>query len=738
MKTVSIPERIAGGVDQRWRAETNAASEIVNLRIDDQGLGWVNDRGWEPVAPPAVFDRYTGSDIQAIYSAFVWTLNQGAEVYYLQENGGALSWVHPNANTVLGAGTRSPLYNELDSGRAIPKSDDPGTQYIPHGRMLVILNGIDAPMKFYGGRRVELFGWHSVPNAPYIYPPDPEYFEATGGSSKRNAQGTVAVRHTKPRGLGKQDATVDTQTNHYKYKVSWISSTGSESPLSDATPALWTFTDAAEQGRYGVQVRDIPIGPAGTVARRLYRTKNLIDLDNVDQSAYYYLAQIGDNSSTDYWDLIPDSLLGTPAPALTDSVTISPSLKFGASWNGRLWLGGGNAQSTRLIYSVAGAPEQFTAFNFFDVGVRQGGAITGLFAYFDTLLVFRERAIDIVLSNDEGTGFTMTTLDPEVGTTAINTVALVPGLGVVFLSYDGVYLISGATGGVVGSLTTKKISQPVQRELNRISVSSLARASAAYSHKEQEWWCHYPVDGNSKNSRGVVFHVIQGVWSMRHATSTSGIGAHEWNAITTNPAGWFILAPETKIVGSLAIGQTFVGYNLGLQVWSAHSNEGKKINCTVADNGIYTKTSVAAGASLEGIWASTWDDFGDDSTHKRVLSVYVDVVTFGHNAITLDYATDYGTAYTTAGTVAPAVVDVYGGSSEDVVYGASTNANDSLAVIAAGAWTHGRVTRLRWDVRTGLICWFRWRLRSTDRFHVLMYRTEYVPGDRRVLNVRAV
>ena len=737
MKTVSIPERIAGGVDERWRAETNAASEIVNLRIDDQGLGWVDDRGWEPVAPPAALDRYTGSDIQPIYSAFVWTLNQGAEVYYLQENGGALSWVHCNANTVLGAGARSPLYNELDSGRAIPKSDDAGTQYIPHGRMLVILNGIDAPMKFYGGRRVELFGWHSPPNAPYVYSPDPDYFETTGAGALRNPQGTVAVRHLSPRGLGKADATVNVQKNHYKYKVSWISSTGSESPLSSATPALWEFDHTDEQGRYGVMLRDIPVGPAGTVARRIYRTMNLIDTDTVNQSAYYYLGQIGDNSSTDYWDLIPDSLLSTPAPSLTDSVTISPSLKYGASWNGRMWLAGGNAQSTRLIYSVAGAPEQFRAFDFFDVGVRQGGSITGLFAYFDTLLVFRERAIDIVLSNDEGTGFTMTTLDPEVGTTAINTVSLVPGLGVVFLSYDGVYLISGATGGVVGSLSAQKISQPVQREMNRVSVSSLARASAAYSHKEQEWWCHYPVDGNTRNTRGVVYHVLQGVWSMRHSTNTSDIGAHEWNAITTNPAGWFILAPQTQVVGSLVIGQTFVGYNLGLQVWSAHRNAGLKINCVVADNGIYTKSSVVTGPALEGIWASTWDDFGDDSTHKRVLSVYVDVVTFGHNTINLDYATDYGTDYTAAGAVAPAVVDIYGGSSEDVVYGTSSNPYDSVAIIASSKWTHGRVTRIRWDVRTGLITWFRWRLRSTSKFHVLMYRTEYVPGDRRILNVRA-
>lgn len=739
MKTVSIPERIAGGMDQRWRAETNAASEIVNLRIDDQGLGWVNDRGWEPLIPPAGLDRYTGSDIQPIYSAFVWTLNQGAEVYYLQENGGALSWVHPNANTVFGAGSRSAIYNEIDQGRATPKSDDPGTQYIPYGRMLVILNGIDSPLKFYGGKRVELFGWHGAPQSPYVFPPDPEWFSVAGGSAIKNEQGSVAVRHLQPRGLGKSDAATDgSEKNHYQYKVSWISSTGSESPLSDAAPAMWQFSNANEQGRYGVLLRDIPIGPAGTVARRLYRTQNLINLDSTAQAAFYFLAEIQDNSSQDYWDLLPDSVLSSPAPALTDSVTISPALKFGASWNGRMWLAGGNGYSTRLIYSEAGLPEQFGAFNFFDVGVRQGGAITGIFAFFDVLLVFRERAIDIVMSNDEGTAFTMTTLDPEVGTTAINTVSLVPGLGVLFMAYDGVYLISGTPGGISGALSAKKISDTVQRELNRMSVSSLARATAAYSHKEKEWWCHYPVDGGTSCTRGLVFHVMTGSWSLRHATSTSGVGAHEWNAITTNPAGWFILAPETKAVGSFVIGQTFVGYNMGLQVWSAFRHEGNRITCTVADDGVYTKSAVVAGATLQGIWASTWDDFGDDTLHKRVLSVLVDVVTFGHNAITLESATDYGTTYTGGGSVAPAVADFLGGASEDRVYGVTTSPIDSVAVIATSTWTHGRVTRLRWDVRTGLVTWFRWRVLSTEKYHIIMYRTEYVPAERRVLNTRAI
>jgi len=45
MKTQTIPERLAGGVDQRFKVTPDKASDIRNLRVEDTGLGWCNDRG---------------------------------------------------------------------------------------------------------------------------------------------------------------------------------------------------------------------------------------------------------------------------------------------------------------------------------------------------------------------------------------------------------------------------------------------------------------------------------------------------------------------------------------------------------------------------------------------------------------------------------------------------------------------------------------------------------------------
>jgi hypothetical protein len=60
-------------------------------------------------------------------------------------------------------------------------------------------------------------------------------------------------------------------------------------------------------GNQDVGISAIPIGPAGTIARNLYRTK-------VGGSTLYYVAQIANNTATTYVDSTPDSSLTTAAP----------------------------------------------------------------------------------------------------------------------------------------------------------------------------------------------------------------------------------------------------------------------------------------------------------------------------------------------------------------------------------------------------------------------------------------
>ena len=50
MDTNTLPEQIAGGMDQRWFPGANAAQLVQNFRYEPSG-GWRNDRGWEPLIP---------------------------------------------------------------------------------------------------------------------------------------------------------------------------------------------------------------------------------------------------------------------------------------------------------------------------------------------------------------------------------------------------------------------------------------------------------------------------------------------------------------------------------------------------------------------------------------------------------------------------------------------------------------------------------------------------------------
>jgi hypothetical protein len=58
------------------------------------------------------------------------------------------------------------------------------------------------------------------------------------------------------------------------------------------------------------------------------------------------------------------------------------------------------------------------------------------------LLVFRERAIEIITVGTNG--YVISTLDSNIGTTATNTIKIVAGYGVMFLSKDGIFTISGS------------------------------------------------------------------------------------------------------------------------------------------------------------------------------------------------------------------------------------------------------------------------------------------------------
>jgi len=103
------------------------------------------------------------------------------------------------------------------------------------------------------------------------------------------------------------------------YRIADIKDMTSSSFVDD-TPDTSLTTDGpaapSTAGGEAVQVYSIPIGPAGTLGRRLYRTVG-------NGSDLRFLTEIGDNTTTTYLDVIPDTQLSTKLAPLTNTAGAS-------------------------------------------------------------------------------------------------------------------------------------------------------------------------------------------------------------------------------------------------------------------------------------------------------------------------------------------------------------------------------------------------------------------------------
>lgn len=736
MESTSLPEQIAGGMDQRYYPAANAAQLVENYRYEPSG-GWRNDRGWEPLIPypsPFTLTLSALTDLlQPCRFLQVIQRHQGAEEYYLQERNGNLFYEFGNQ------GTSTSNKVILDKDRNLPRSDDPGTQAIPYGRFTAIVNGYDKALKWWGRNKVEQFGFYQLPPSPTPLIVQTDYNTdvtdpPVGSPTENNLDGIAVIFPSNSR-LGLGDPTGGA-VNTFSYRLSYITDTGSESPLSTPVTIGWTIPtgdgEAGNQKKYAVMLVGLDPGPEGVVARRLYRTKNKKDGISGAGDIYYFLKQLDENNTTTFLDVLPDNQLTIEAPSVSDSVTISTSYKFGASWNSSFWLGGGESTPTRIIYSVQGLPEQFPAFNYFDVGVREGGHITALYPYYDVLLVFRERSIDAVFANASGDGFTCTTIKKDLGTTATNSIKLIPGYGIMFLNKDGFWLIKGGLRGGA-ELQIENMSPMIEKEMGRLSKNALARATAAYSDREKEYWCIYPVDGDTECTRGAAWNIINEAWSLRGDPTESL--PWSFTQIATDQSGYFILGTRGEIKSPIQSSVSYPG--LGLQVWTARNNWGDNFAITVAQE-VYTLTRTAQAQGLS-TWLSTWYDFGDDSIKKRILSVELDVLTEGNNPIELQWAKDWGYSFESAGTVPIQIGEFVGTSQEQATYSpgiTGTTLQGNIATFGTSGWEEPRVTRLRWDVQTGLVSHFQFKVLSSNHMQIVRFQINYIIGSVKTPNVR--
>jgi hypothetical protein len=685
----------------------NLVERAVNFRLTDDYV-FANDIGFEPLKVYPVDDDhlYVDDDFNTCRFMKIWSRKNGCEVYYLQERNGKLYYELGN-----GDGENGVDRIILDTNRHQPGLSEVGTQLIPVGNYCILANGVNEPRAFYGKNIDRRFG-PTRPSPPTVFAIDPAYVERTGTGLKFTTP-AVAIRLTE---YIDSDADGDRDTAqavnsgwgitlfdeedaaiNYGYKVAFLYEDGSVGPLSsEATLDFYIDTD---QSNCFVAQLQLPIGPSNVVGRVLYRTRqrglSAGQRGSIEGGDYFEIKRVLDNTSEWATDHFPDTALNVYAPGYGNRpgelVVDLQNFNYGCIWDGRLWVSGGDYEDT-VVWSSPGKIRQFEAANRATFNV--GGRITALVPHDNSLYIFRENAIDIVSQRDDGK-YNISSLTSSTGTIATNSIKAIPGIGLVFLSIDGFYVIAGGL--------PQKISSQIDDELKRLNLSALPRATAVWNPREKEYWCHFAVDGRTNPTLGAVFHA-NGFWTFREHDTPEVMSFTQldfdgrYTIIGTDPY-------------HSTTGSTISGFwiGVGLQVWSANNGCGTRLTEGTVETGGFNFTHVAGNrttTTLETNWI-----FIEPTDKKGFHSVELMVKGIGNIDVPLSYAIDQRPVFTD---VTPKVAKQPDNiiTKYDAVYATSTG-NDQ-AIWDTSIFNKPRSIIIRYDLNTKICNCIKFKIETED------------------------
>lgn len=675
MNTRTLRIKSINGLDQGYFTEPDLASKMVNWTARGLRTGWSNKIGFEKFFPgPTSYSPFYPT--KAIYSTHIWKTHAGRRQYYLYEENGGLYFTIGNAAAK----------QLVDTNRHIPLPTEMATDYVETNNSLVLVNGSDRPIKYKGELQLRNLGWTQQPSAPFAWDVTTLPLVLTSNTLYLPANETIGED-----GLG---FITNAELNAHRWKVAFVNEDGSESPMSTASNRVqWTTSSTFVASERYILYLEIPVGPVGTVARRIYRTKNMGDLEDGAAEVYYFAGQVNNNHDTGYYDGLGDNSLGSEAPLYTESIILPTNDAYtGANYLSRLFLVG-KSNPYVVYYSNRGFPDTFSAADILTFG-QAAGQIVKLHPYNDILLVFRENGISVIYERD---GFIRTTdISNSVGTTAGKTITTIPDVGVFFLSYDGVYAI---TGGLTGAadISAKKVSGMLDEENLRICRTYLPTACAAYSHKWREWHCYCSVDGQYLVRLGYVFHADRNCWTTRE----------------NFPIGTLAVDYEGNLIFGHIKGSTTTN-NLeqqGLFVITGNRYLGEAGSGDVLGNGTAVTSEIH----------SAWIDIDSPEQRKEFLRVSLLLLSQGDNALTVNSYRDYEIEPYTTYSAPVQVAD----RAKQGIYGTS--------VIGTGKWENYKLTEVVFDVYTeGAVSKYKLGISTTSDLIILGWTIDIAPDAKKV------
>ncbi len=727
MKQQVYQTPLAGGVATKLPQNPQDAGRAENLAIDPATGGWSTRVGYEPFVqtPPNWLPFTNTGPVYALHCA--QALGGGARQHILYEADGNLHLLY-EASGVDQVVT-------LASGRHIPTSTEAAAWFTDTGYGTIVTNGVDRPVLVRPwplgkgtladqaiGQCIRPFGFDGLPTPVEPRKVKPMPVPGAGGFPAPKASGNGAVTLWCPEdglaipdggrwglGFANNDSGSVGKAADFGWSVSFVSDTGSEGPTSTLNSTRWELLDGAEGFRHACAL-DIPVGPKGTVARKLYRTSNYSeDFVNQGDTTLYFIDTIRNNVETLFFDATLTASLGQPAPIIPTGPLPAPRARFSALFNGSLFLDGGIEDPRTLFFSTAGLIEQFPADSFIELSA-QGGGITALFANYNTLLVFRENGIDVV-QGDYASGFTATTLSEGVTCRAPHSIVSVPGLGVVFLAKDGVYaVVGGLSGGAVNEVIN--LTVPQDGLVRRITPDCHPKAVACFSQATREYQLYVPADGNDRPNLGLVLHVDR----LDRAETLSA-----WTTRVGFPVG---------AVTTLFDGTVVFGHNTGSETGGSTSQRGLFVvsakRATGMDYNTDPQPALVYNAPPTSVYRSAWHSFGDPQVQKQVSYVTLWLLTTGTPKVQVRHYKDFSLQPTTERAYTAQVPDA---TPQPVL---------DAALLGRGKYRDDRLVPLRVSVAHMSAAWFCFELETDEDLVLVGYEYEYTTkGTRVVAGVRA-
>ena len=719
---------LAGGVATRLPQNPQDAGRLQNWTLDRVSGGWSSRVGYEQYRTGRNdFDPFaTTGPIYALHVA--QQLAGGARQAVLFESDGKLQLYYDAAG--------APTLRTLQADRHIPTPTEAGSWFTDTPYGTIITNGVDRPVIVNPwplgnasesataiARCCRAFGFASLPSPPEPLRVNPMP-AASGATFDPPVMGSAltlwCIAH--PQGIadgGRWGLGFGSNTSSgavdggnkslFNYAVSFISSTGSEGPVSEVASITWGMPVGAEGFRNAVAIR-LPIGPEGTVARVIYRTRNYSeDGINEGDTTLFRLDVVRNNVEDLFFDAVRASNLNSPRPDIATGPLPAPRARFSGLFGGCLWLDGGIDDGLSLYYSAPGLIEQFGAANFVQLS-SEGGAITGLFGSYTNLLVFRERGIDVV-TGTFAEGFQVSTISNSVTCLSPHTIAAVPGLGVVFLGTDGVYgLTGGLEGGAIADLVNLTVGQ--DELIQQITPDCLPRAVAVFSAAARQYQLFFPAQGNDRPNRGLVLHLDRLALIDSQRLSP-------WSTRRGFPVG----ALATRADGTIIF-----GHHTGAEAGGTNSQRGLFV---MSGKRALGSSIVADQMTFKGaptsVYRSAWWSAGDPQLQKQVTYVTIWVMTTGDSTITMRHYKDFD--------LVPVLERTYLAQPPDST---ELPTLDKTVLGAAESYRTERLVPLRYSVAHMSAAWFCFELETTADIILVGHEYEFTTkGTKVVMGRRA-